>query len=358
MNKLWKPVMLLVIFVVLLTACGSGAADNEGAAATAASDSDSADQTASAITVKLGLLKNVTHAPAFVAIQNGYFQKYFGSNVKLEVIGFNNGSDFSTALATGEIDIGYVGPSPVTNQYVRSKNIKIISGANNGGAVLVARKGAAISGVNDLAGKVAAVPTKGSTNEISLRLLLEQAGLKVTTDTSGVQLVTMAPADTLIAMKQNQVDAALLPEPWGTQIVNEGIGDIVVDWNKVPPNDGNYPLTIMVASDSFLKEHRDLAKAAIQANLDAIAFIESNPDETYELVGDELKELTGKGLSGDLIKAALNHLSLTPDVDQTALESMAKVAIDAGYIKNVDKDSLDLSGLLDLSLLQEVKNGK
>jgi NitT/TauT family transport system substrate-binding protein len=261
-------------------------------------------------------------------------------------------------MATGQIDIGYVGPSPVTNQYVRSKNIKVISGANNGGAVLVARKGSGISSVKDLAGKVAAIPTKGSTNEISLRLLLEQAGLKVTTDTSGVQLIAMAPADTLVAMKQKQVDAALLPEPWGTQIVGEGIGDIVVDWNKVPPNDGNYPLTILVASDSFLKEHRDLAKAAIRANLDAIDYIRKNPEATYALVSDELKELTGKGLAIDLIKAALNHLSLTEDVDKAALESMAKVAIDAGYIKGVDKNSLDLSGMLDLSLLQEVRNGK
>jgi NitT/TauT family transport system substrate-binding protein len=244
------------------------------------------------------------------------------------------------------------------NQYVRSKNIKIISGVNNGGAVLVARKGSGIYAVKDLAGKVAAIPTKGSTNEISLRLLLEQAGLKVTTDTSGVQLIAMAPADTLVAMKQKQVDVTLLPEPWGTQIVNEGIGDIVADWNKIPPNDGNYPLTVLVANNSFLEEHRDLAKAAIRANLDAITYMQRNPDETVKIVGGELKELTGKGLPGDLIKAALNHLSLTADIDITTLESMARVAIEAGYIKDLDKKSPDLSGLLDLSLLQELRTGK
>jgi NitT/TauT family transport system substrate-binding protein len=354
-NKRWSFSVILVALLTFLSACGAKPANDGGKEKASA---PAVSSTATPAKVKIGLLKNVTHAPAFVALKNGYFQKYFGGNVKVEVVGFDNGSDFSTAMATGQIDIGYVGPSPVTNQYVRSKNIKVISGANNGGAVLVARKGSGISSVKDLAGKVAAIPTKGSTNEISLRLLLEQAGLKVTTDTSGVQLIAMAPADTLVAMKQKQVDAALLPEPWGTQIVGEGIGDIVVDWNKVPPNDGNYPLTILVASDSFLKEHRDLAKAAIRANLDAIDYIRKNPEATYALVSDELKELTGKGLAIDLIKAALNHLSLTEDVDKAALESMAKVAIDAGYIKGVDKNSLDLSGMLDLSLLQEVRNGK
>ncbi|WP_248924303.1 ABC transporter substrate-binding protein [Paenibacillus hamazuiensis] len=354
MKKTSFALTLIVFVAALIAACGqaSPSSDKTPAASTSAS------APAAPVTLKLGLLKNVTHAPAFVAIKEGYFQKEFGANVKYEVIGFDNGSDFSTALATGQIDLGFVGPSPVTNQYVRSKNIKIISGSNNGGAVLVARKNAGISSVKDLAGKVAAVPTKGSTNEISLRLLLQQNGLQVTTDNSGVQLVTMAPADTLVAMRQKQVDVSLLPEPWGTQIAGEGIGDILVDWNQVPPNNGNYPLTILVASDKFLKEHRDLAKAAIRANIQAIDFIQKKPEDTYKLVGDELKELTGKGLAPDLIKAALNHLSLTTDVDKGALESMAKVAIDAGYIKGLEKNSLDLSGMLDLSLLQEVKSGK
>lgn len=344
--------LALVLFLALLSGCGSSASDSNSAS------SSGGGQSSKPITVKLGLLKNVTHAPAFVAIQKGYLQERLGHNVTIEVQGFNNGSDFSTAMATGQIDIGYVGPSPVINQYVRSKNLKIISGANNGGAVLVARKGSGIAGVKDLAGKLVAVPTKGSTNEISLRLLLQEQGLKVTTGKSGAQLVAMAPADTLTAMKQGQVDAALLPEPWGTQIANEGIGDIIVDWDQVPPNKGNYPLTIIVASDSFLSKHRELAKDVILANEDAISFMKDHPEDAYPLVSDELKELTGKGLDANLIKATLSHLSLTTDIDQEALKTMAQVAVDAGYVKGVGADGLDLSGLYDLSLLKETQEGK
>ncbi|MFC5468108.1 ABC transporter substrate-binding protein [Cohnella suwonensis] len=338
-------ILSIVLILITLSGCGSSK-DNAG--------SKSADP----VTVKIGLLKNVTHAPAFVAIQKGYLQTRLGDNAKIEVQGFNNGADFSTALATGQIDIGYVGPSPVINQYVRSKNIKILSGANNGGAVLVARKGSGVTSVKDLAGKLVAIPTKGSTNEISLRLLLRDQGLQVTTDKSGTQLIAMAPADTLTAMKQGQVDATLLPEPWGTQIANEGIGDIVVDWDRIPPNKGNYPLTIIVSGDGFLKDHRDLAKSVLLANEDAIKFIHDNPDETYSLVSDELKELTGKGLDAELIEAALSHLSLTTDIDRDALKTMAQVAVDAGYVKGVGEAGLDLTGLYDLSLLKETLEGK
>lgn len=339
--------LAIVLILTLLSGCGSSGSGSNGS-------SESADP----ITVKIGLLKNVTHAPAFIAIKKGYLQERLGANVKIEVQGFNNGSDFSTALATGQIDIGYVGPSPVINQYARSKNIKILSGANNGGAVLVARKGSGVTSVKDLAGKLVAIPTKGSTNEISLRLLLQEHGLKVTTDKSGAQLIAMAPADTLTAMKQGQVDAALLPEPWGTQIANEGIGDIAVDWDRIPPNQGNYPLTIIVSGDDFLKNHRDLAKSVLLANEDAIKFIKDSPDDTYSLVSDELKELTGKGLDAELIKATLSHLSLTTNIDQDALETMAQVAVDAGYVKGVGAEGLDLTGLYDLSLLKETQEGK
>ncbi|NBC70752.1 ABC transporter substrate-binding protein [Paenibacillus sacheonensis] len=339
--------LAIILTLTLLSGCGSSDSGNNGSSSSA-----------SPITVRIGLLKNVTHAPAFVAIKKGYLQERLGANAKIEVQGFNNGSDFSTAMATGQIDIGYVGPSPVINQYVRSKNIKILSGANNGGAVLVARKGSGVTSVKDLAGKLVAIPTKGSTNEISLRLLLQEQGLKATTDKSGAQLIAMAPADTLTAMKQGQIDAALLPEPWGTQIANEGIGDIAVDWDQIPPNKGNYPLTIIVSSDDFLKKHRDLAKSVLLTNEDAIKFIKDSPADTYSLVSDELKELTGKGLAPELVKAALAHLSLTTNIDQDALKTMAQVAVDAGYIKDVGAGGLDLTGLYDLSLLEEMQEGK
>ncbi|WP_219835524.1 ABC transporter substrate-binding protein [Paenibacillus sp. R14(2021)] len=344
MKKLLIVLGLLIMAAGMLSACGSNKE-------TTAADGE--------LTVKIGILKNVTHAPGFVALQNGYFQNEFGKNVTIEVIAFDNGSDFSTAIATNQIDLGYVGPGPAINQYLKSKNFRVISGSNNGGAVLIAGKDAGIGSVKDLVGKTVAIPTKGSTNEISLRLLLQQEGLKVTTDSSGVQIITRAPADTLVAIRQKEVDATLIPEPWGTQMVEEGTGVVLVDWDKIPPNDGNYPLTILTASDKFLKEHRDLAKKAIRANEEGIDFIKQNPDKAYDLISDELKALSGKGMDAKRIKAALDHLNLTEGVDLDVIKTMAKVSFDAGYIKGIkEEDKLDLSELIDLSLLDEVRQSK
>ncbi|SDS67928.1 NitT/TauT family transport system substrate-binding protein [Paenibacillaceae bacterium GAS479] len=349
MKKLITTLVSVVLAMTVLTACGG-----KNSEAPSGSEGSSKD----AITVRLGVFKNITHAPSYVALDKGYFQKEFGDNVKIEVLSFDNGSEFSTALATGEIDIGTVGPGPSTNQYVKSKNFRVVSGSNNGGAVLVVGKDSGITDVKELVGKTVAIPTKGSTNEISLRLLLQQAGLKVTDDSTGVQIIARAPADTLIAMRQKEIDATLIPEPWGTQMEQEGIGSILVDWNKIPPNNGDYPLSIMVASDKFIKEHRDLVKAAIKANLQAIDFIEKSPDEAYASINNQLKELTGKAMDVELIKAALARCHITSDVSKEAIEEMAKVSIEAGYIKDITVDTLDLSEFVDLSMLEEVKTEK
>jgi NitT/TauT family transport system substrate-binding protein len=343
MKKLTSAIGLFLIIALLASSCGQ----KNGTASSMEK-----------ITVRIGILKNVTHAPGFIALQNGYFQDRFGKNTNIEVLGFDNGSDFSTAIATDQIDIGFVGPGPAINQFLKSKNFRIISGSNNGGAVLVARKDAGINTVKDLVGKTVAIPVKGSTNEISLRLLLQQEGIKVSTDTTGVQIVTRKPADTLVAMRQKEIDATLIPEPWGTQLVQEGTGQILVDWNQIPPNNGDYPLTLLAASDKFLKEHRDLAKEAIQANIDGIKFIQENPSKSYELISNELKVLTGKGMDSALIKTALDHLKLTQDVGVDAINLMAKVSLEAGYIKGIKDKELDLSPMVDLSLLNELAQNK
>lgn len=342
MKKLGWVMSLVVTASLLLSACGQ---------------SKEAASSAAITKVKIGILKNVTHAPGFIALQNNYFQQSFGQNAKIEVTAFDNGADFATAIATGQIDLGYVGPGPVINQYLKSKNIKVISGANNGGAVLVARKDAGIQSVKDLVGKTVAVAAKGGTPDLSLRLLLKQEGLKVSTDTSGVQIVTRAPADTLVAIRQKEVDATLIAEPWGTQIIQEGSGTILVDWNKIPPKNGDYPLTILVASDTFLKEHRDLAKKAVKANKQGIEFIQQNPSKAYGLISDELKQLTGKGMDPALIKAAIDHLKLTEDITLDDINEQAKASLEAGYLK-VKAEELDFSKFLDLTLLNEVKKEK
>lgn len=144
----------------------------------------------------------------------------------------------------------------------------------------------------------------------------------------------------------------------GTQIEKAGLGKVVVDWQAIPPNNGDYPTVIMVASDSMIQRHRDIVKGAIKANMDGIAFIQNNPEQAYELINNQLKQYSGKGMDKSLIKASLSRLKLTTDVDVKVMEEMAKVSIAARYMKGIKENELDLRKFVDLSMLEEVKSGK
>ncbi|MFD0695549.1 ABC transporter substrate-binding protein [Paenibacillus sp. GCM10027628] len=338
----WAWVLTLFLLAsTLLTACG-----------------DEVTPSGKAKKVRLGIFKNVTHAAAYIALEKGYFRQVWGEDVDIEVTAFDNGSDLSIAMATGDIDIGFVGPGPATTFYLKSQNFRVISGSNNGGAVLVARNGAGINTIKDLVDKTIAIPSKGNTNEISLRMLLQQEGVSLGRGADSAHLIVRSPSDTLISFRQQEIDATLVPEPWGTQIEKAGLGKVVADWQEIPPNHGDYPTVIMVASDKFIQRHRDMVKGAIQANIQGIAFIQNSPDQAYDLINNELKKYSGKGMDKALIKASLSRLKLTTDVDVKVMEEMAKVSIDARYVKGIRKEELDLSKFVDLSMLHEVENGK
>jgi NitT/TauT family transport system substrate-binding protein len=341
MAKRIKVLLLLLLAVTLLSAC-----------------EEKLTASGKPQVVRVGVFKNVTHAAAYIALEKGYFAREWGDEVKIEVTPFDNGSDLSIAMATGDIDVGFVGPGPATTFFLKSGNFRVVSGSNNGGAVLVARTGAGISSIKDLTDKTIAIPAKGNTNEISLRLLLQQAGIAPGRGANNAHLIVRSPADTLISFRQKEIDAALVPEPWGTQIEKAGLGKVVVDWQAIPPNQGNYPTVIMVASDTFIAKHRDIVKGAIKANMDGIAFIQNSPDQAYDLINNQLKKYSGKGMDKSLIKASLSRLKLTTDVDVKVMEEMAKVSIDARYIKGIKPTELDLSKFVDLSILAEVKFGK
>ncbi|TXK76341.1 ABC transporter substrate-binding protein [Paenibacillus sp. N3.4] len=341
MRKWIGLLTLLLLLSSLLSACG-----------------EALTSTGKAKKVRLGVFKNVTHAAAYIALEKGYFAKEWGSDVEIEVTAFDNGSDLSIAMSTGDIDVGFVGPGPATTFFLKSNNYRVVSGSNNGGAVLVARNGAGINGVKDLANKTIAIPSKGNTNEISLRMLLKQGGVQVGKSVNDAHLIVRSPSDTLISFRQQEIDATLVPEPWGTQLEKAGLGKVIVDWQAIPPNNGDYPTVIMVASDEFIAHHRDMVKGAIKANMDGIAFIQNSPDQAYDLINNQLKKYSGKGMDKSLIKASLSRLKLTTDVNIKVMEMMAKVSIEARYIKGIKEDELDLSSFVDLSMLNEVKNGK
>ncbi len=138
MKRLLKHLSSIFVLFMLVTlvACGSNSTTSTSAST-------------APVTVHLGYFPNLTHAVALVGVARGTFQKALGSNVTLDIKTFNAGPALIEALFAGDIDIGYVGPNPAVNGYVKSKGaaLRIIAGASSGGVLFVVRPDAGIKTV-------------------------------------------------------------------------------------------------------------------------------------------------------------------------------------------------------------------
>ena len=140
---------------------------------------------AAPVTVRLGLLSNITHASALIALKNGYFTQALGSAGTVKATAFSSGTEETTAILAGQLDAAYVGPNPAINAWQKSdgKAIKIVSGAATGGASIVVKKG--ITSAAQLKGKSLATPSLGNTQDVALRYWLKQHGVATTTTGGG-----------------------------------------------------------------------------------------------------------------------------------------------------------------------------
>src|SRR5437667_12374990 len=92
-------------------------------------------------TLRLGYFPTLTHAIALVGVARGTFKDALGPNVHLETKTFNAGPALIAALFASDIDIGYIGPNPAINGYIKSNGaaLHILAGASSGDALFIVR---------------------------------------------------------------------------------------------------------------------------------------------------------------------------------------------------------------------------
>ena len=249
-------------------------------------------------TVRLAYFPNLTHAAALVGVERGTFQQALGPNVKLQSVLFNAGPAEITALFADQVDIGYIGPNPALTGYVQSHGqaLRIIAGAASGGAFFIVRPGANIHRPADLSGKTLADPQLGGTQDVSLRYYLQQHGLQTADKGGTVRIVPTDNATILTEFKQGKIDGAWVPEPYATRLIDEDGGQVFVDERTLWP-EGKFVTTDVIVNTKFLNAHPDLVKKFLQAHVETVQYIQSNPDAAQKMVNDELKSLTGKSLT-------------------------------------------------------------
>ncbi|MFE7270266.1 aliphatic sulfonate ABC transporter substrate-binding protein [Streptomyces sp. NPDC057623] len=337
--------VLAALPLLALAACGYGsqAKENTEHAVAGAAKVDGLDS------VKIGYFGNLTHATALVGRHEGLFQKELGGTTA-QYATFNAGPSEIEALNSESIDIGWIGPSPAINGYLKSDgtNLRIISGSASGGVKLVVDP-EKIKSLKDVRGKKIATPQLGNTQDVAFLNWISEQGWKVDAE-SGKGDVSVVRTDNKItpdAYKSGSIDGAWVPEPTASKLVAEG-GKVLLDEADLWP-DKKFVITNVIVRQDFLKKHPEAVEAVLRASVRTNRWIDANPEKAKAAANAQLKTDTGKALPADVLAPAWRSIRVTDDPLAATLNTEAEHAVEAGLLQKPD-----LTGIYDLTPLNKV----
>jgi len=298
--------------------------------------------------LRLGYFANLAHAQAVLGLADGSLERAAGVSIRPKL--FASGPVAITALLAGEIDVLYVGPSPAVTGYIRSEGaaLRIVAGAASGGAVFVVRPGVDPAHLDDTH---LASPGIANTQDVSLRYLLEQQGLKPREKGGSVAVTPVAPAEMLGLFARGQLDGAWVAEPWGARLVAEAGARIAIDERDLWP-DRRFPTTVVVASTAYLKANPSAVRGLLAGHVALTRLLQEQPDEARARLQSALAALQGKALPDAVMADAFSRVEYLTDPLPGAVQVQALRAYDLGYL---GARRPELSGLFDLTLLEGVK---
>ena len=228
-------------------------------------------------TVTIGYLPSDHDAALFVADAQG---QYAANGINTNLVQFNNGGDLMTAIASGDVDVGYVGITPVLASIQKGVPVKVISAAQTDGSGLVVSKNSGINSVSDLSGKSIATPGEASIQYMLLQYYLEQNGMSL----KDLKVSSMKVPSMNDALKTNKIDGMLTFEPYVTIAEKNGAKVLAGSQDILP----NHPCCVVVASDKFLEEHPNETATILDIHKNATDFINNNTDEAAGMIPSDI----------------------------------------------------------------------
>ena len=277
-------------------------------------------------TVKIGYLPSDHDAALFVADAQGLFAD---KNITTELVQFNNGGDLMTAMASGEVDIGYVGITPVLSSVEKGVPVKVISAAQTEGSGIVVTDASGINTAQDLKGKNIATPGEASIQHALLTYYLKQNGMSV----DDLNVSAMKVPSMNDALKTKQIDGIVTFQPYVSIAANDSSNKVLADSATILPK---HPCCVVVASDDFIKNHEDTTKDILAIHENATKFINDNVKNGS---ADKVVELLPKDIVSDNQTEAqsLGSFPFISGIDNSFkadVDSFQQLEVDLGLLKD------------------------
>lgn len=235
---------------------------------------------------------NMNHLPEFVGIEKGFFVKH-GLDLKMKAL--NTGSEVARAFQSG--DAQFVSQSPTTQAASARNGIHLMAVCVILGDAtrsrfddmfaITARPGSGIrpGHIEDLIGKRVGLAL-ASTEEEYLRLVLDRANIAA----DKVQMVNVPPPNDISVMRSGSVDAEVTWEPYGTMILDQVPGAMLVQ------RGGNYlGYTLWMGSSAdYVSKNPAVVQKLVDAMAESEAYVRRHPAEAAQIATHWIEGLDAK----------------------------------------------------------------
>jgi len=172
---------------------------------------------------------------------------------------FGGGGDVIRAMASGAVQLGEAGSSPVAAGLSQGLPIQVfwVLDNINDAEALVVRKASGISTLQQLKGKTIAVPFV-STSHFDTLLALQLAGLKP----GDVKVVNLRPAEISAAWQRGDIDAAFIWNPVLNSIKQDGT--VLISSGQIAARTGLATFDAFVANSDWAKQNSAFVTAFVK----------------------------------------------------------------------------------------------
>lgn len=303
---------------------------------------------AQAEALKLAHSTWVGYGPFYIAQEKGFFED---EGVEIELTIMENTPLKMGALMAGRVDI-VASTADEFPTYMRDgKPLKYILAVDNssGGDGVVANKD--IETVADLRGRSVAFE-EGSVSQFFINALLRREGL--TQD--DIKMVNMTATDAGVAFSAARVDAAVTWEPHLSQGAATDHGKVLVNSAETP----GLIVDVVAVLDSTATEHREELEGFVRAWQRALDYLESNPDESYQIMADGVGGWLEDPAEFQAAATGIEYLSIeknlemfgTSDAPGVLTETVDNAIAIWTDLDRIKVDGLSSDALIDTSFLQ------
>jgi NitT/TauT family transport system substrate-binding protein len=330
----WNRRLLLggsIIFVLILSACGSSSTGSSGGSSGPIS-----------LKIMVGGLSKQIYLPNELAQKLGYFTQQ-GLNVTL--IDEASGQSAENEVLAGQVDAGSGSYNHTIELQAAGKQMEAVVQLDiaPGEAEMVSAKEAnQIHSFADLKGKNLGVTELGSGTHTLSIALLHKAGLAP----NQAHFVPVGAGDTFIAaMQQGRIDAGMTTEPTISRLIASGVGKVLVDLRTPQSTQaalgGSYPFICVFMENSYVNSHKDVVQKLVNAYVKTLQWIHTH---TAAQIADMMPADYYAGNKDLYVTALQNQLSIfSPDGKMPSDGPQSVLNIEQQTNQAVQGKQIDLS---------------